>query len=149
MTMGTGPFSPSSKGLCMPICGARARSNYWSSMPGAMRSGGFRWVSRVRYRLRWRKLLRRFLPADRPRYVMGVGMPEELAEYVARGVDMMDCVLPSRNARNGCLFTRAGKISIKQTQYKDDDSRWMRTAGAIRAGTFRGLICGICFRRGK
>jgi queuine tRNA-ribosyltransferase len=60
------------------------------------------------------------LPADRPRYVMGVGMPEELAEYVARGVDMMDCVLPSRNARNGCLFTRTGKISIKQTQYKDD-----------------------------
>jgi queuine tRNA-ribosyltransferase len=60
------------------------------------------------------------LPADRPRYAMGVGMPEELAEYVARGVDMMDCVLPSRNARNGCLFTRAGKISIKQTQYKDD-----------------------------
>jgi queuine tRNA-ribosyltransferase len=60
------------------------------------------------------------LPADRPRYVMGVGMPEELAEYVARGVDMMDCVLPSRNARNGCLFTREGKISIKQTQYKDD-----------------------------
>jgi queuine tRNA-ribosyltransferase len=60
------------------------------------------------------------LPADRPRYVMGVGMPDELAEYVARGVDMMDCVLPSRNARNGCLFTREGKISIKQTQYKDD-----------------------------
>ncbi len=61
------------------------------------------------------------LPRDRPRYVMGVGMPEELAEYVARGVDMMDCVLPSRNARNGCLFTRAGKISIKQAQYKDDE----------------------------
>jgi queuine tRNA-ribosyltransferase len=60
------------------------------------------------------------LPADRPRYVMGVGMPEELAEYVARGVDMMDCVLPSRNARNGCLFTREGKVLIKQTQYKDD-----------------------------
>ena len=60
------------------------------------------------------------LPADKPRYVMGVGMQEELAEYVARGVDMMDCVLPSRNARNGCLFTREGKISIKQTQYKDD-----------------------------
>ncbi len=60
------------------------------------------------------------LPADRPRYVMGVGMPEELAEYVARGVDMMDCVLPSRNARNGCLFTRDGRVLIKQTQYKDD-----------------------------
>jgi queuine tRNA-ribosyltransferase len=60
------------------------------------------------------------LPAGKPRYAMGVGMPEELPEYVARGVDMMDCVLPSRNARNGCLFTREGKLSIKQTRYKDD-----------------------------
>jgi queuine tRNA-ribosyltransferase len=60
------------------------------------------------------------LPADRPRYVMGVGMPEELPEYVARGVDMMDCVLPSRNARNGYLFTSAGRVVIKQAQYKDD-----------------------------
>jgi len=60
------------------------------------------------------------LPADRPRYVMGVGMPEELPQYVARGVDMMDCVLPSRNARNGYLFTTFGRVVIKQTQYKDD-----------------------------
>jgi queuine tRNA-ribosyltransferase len=60
------------------------------------------------------------LPPDRPRYAMGVGMPEELAEYVARGVDMMDCVLPSRNARNGCLFTRAGRVVIKQARYKED-----------------------------
>jgi queuine tRNA-ribosyltransferase len=60
------------------------------------------------------------LPADRPRYVMGVGMPEELPEYVARGVDMMDCVLPSRNARNGYLFTTFGRVVIKQAQYKDD-----------------------------
>jgi queuine tRNA-ribosyltransferase len=60
------------------------------------------------------------LPKDRPRYVMGVGMPEELVEYVARGVDMMDCVLPSRNARNGYLFTSAGRLIIKQNQYKDD-----------------------------
>jgi len=60
------------------------------------------------------------LPTDRPRYVMGVGMLEELPEYVARGVDMMDCVLPSRNARNGYLFTSAGPVIIKQTQYKDD-----------------------------
>ena len=60
------------------------------------------------------------LPPDRPRYVMGVGRPEELPEYVARGTDMMDCVLPSRNARNGCLFTSQGKLSIKQAQYKDD-----------------------------
>ncbi len=51
---------------------------------------------------------------------MGVGMPEELPEYVARGVDMMDCVLPSRNARNGCLFTSSGRVIIKQARYKDD-----------------------------
>jgi queuine tRNA-ribosyltransferase len=62
------------------------------------------------------------LPSDRPRYVMGVGMPEELPEYVARGVDMMDCVLPSRNARNGCLFTSSGKVIIKHAQYKEDPS---------------------------
>jgi queuine tRNA-ribosyltransferase len=60
------------------------------------------------------------LPRERPRYAMGVGMPDELPEYVARGVDMMDCVLPSRNARNGCLFTSEGAVRIKQARYKDD-----------------------------
>ena len=60
------------------------------------------------------------LPRDKPRYVMGVGMPEELPEYVARGIDMMDCVLPSRNARNGYLFTSTGRVVIKQAQYKED-----------------------------
>jgi queuine tRNA-ribosyltransferase len=62
------------------------------------------------------------LPWDKPRYVMGVGMPEELPLYVAHGVDMMDCVLPSRNARNGYLFTSRGKVVIKQAQYMDDES---------------------------
>jgi queuine tRNA-ribosyltransferase len=51
---------------------------------------------------------------------MGVGMPEELPEYVARGVDMMDCVLPSRNARNGYLFTTFGRVVIKQNQFRED-----------------------------
>jgi len=60
------------------------------------------------------------LPPSRPRYAMGVGMPAELPEYVARGVDMMDCVLPSRNARNGYLFTSQGRIIIKHAIYKDD-----------------------------
>jgi queuine tRNA-ribosyltransferase len=60
------------------------------------------------------------LPPARPRYVMGVGMPAELPEYVARGVDMMDCVLPSRNARNGYLFTSQGRVVIKQNRFKDD-----------------------------
>ena len=62
------------------------------------------------------------LPAHRPRYVMGVGTPEELVEYVARGVDMMDCVMPSRNARNGTLFTSEGKVVIKNARFKDDAS---------------------------
>jgi queuine tRNA-ribosyltransferase len=62
------------------------------------------------------------LPKDRPRYVMGVGKPEELPEYVARGVDMMDCVLPSREARTGRLYTSAGRIVIKHTLFKDDPS---------------------------
>jgi queuine tRNA-ribosyltransferase len=62
------------------------------------------------------------LPADRPRYVMGVGMPEELPRYVAHGIDMMDCVLPTRNARNGYLFTSRGKVVIKQARYAGDDS---------------------------
>jgi queuine tRNA-ribosyltransferase len=60
------------------------------------------------------------LQADRPRYVMGVGTPENLMEAVARGVDMFDCVMPTRNARNGVLFTSFGKISIKQSRYTDD-----------------------------
>jgi queuine tRNA-ribosyltransferase len=60
------------------------------------------------------------LPRDRPRYAMGVGMPEELAQYVARGIDMMDCVLPTRNARNGCLFTSQGRVIIKHARYKED-----------------------------
>jgi len=60
------------------------------------------------------------LPVEKPRYVMGVGMPDELPEYVARGIDMMDCVLPSRNARNGYLFTAEGRVVIKQAQYKED-----------------------------
>jgi len=60
------------------------------------------------------------LPADQPRYLMGVGTPEEIVEYAGMGVDMMDCVLPTRAARHGLLFTSQGKISIKQAQYAGD-----------------------------
>jgi queuine tRNA-ribosyltransferase len=62
-----------------------------------------------------------FLPADKPRYLMGVGTPEEIVHYVAQGVDMMDCVLPTRAARHGLLFTSEGKISIKTARYAKDD----------------------------
>ena len=60
------------------------------------------------------------LPSTKPRYVMGVGLPKELPEYVARGVDMMDCVLPSREARTGRLYTSEGRLTIKHARYKDD-----------------------------
>jgi queuine tRNA-ribosyltransferase len=60
------------------------------------------------------------LPADRPRYLMGVGKPEDLVEGVARGVDLFDCVLPTRNARNGQCFTAQGPVVIKQARYARD-----------------------------
>ena len=60
------------------------------------------------------------LPADRPRYLMGVGTPEDLVEAVAAGIDMFDCVMPTRNARNGWIFTRFGDVKIKNARYKDD-----------------------------
>jgi tRNA-guanine family transglycosylase len=60
------------------------------------------------------------LPAEQPRYVMGVGLPEELPQYVALGVDMMDCVLPTRNGRNGCLFTSQGKLHIRNARFARD-----------------------------
>jgi queuine tRNA-ribosyltransferase len=61
-----------------------------------------------------------FLPQERPRYLMGVGTPEQLVRYVALGFDMFDCVLPTRNARNGTLFTREGKLNIRRAEYATD-----------------------------
>jgi queuine tRNA-ribosyltransferase len=60
------------------------------------------------------------LPAGKPRYLMGVGTPEDIVEAVAAGIDMFDCVLPTRNARNGWLFTRYGDIKIRNARYRDD-----------------------------
>jgi len=62
------------------------------------------------------------LPSGQPRYLMGVGTPEEIAQYAQSGVDMMDCVLPTRAARHGLLFTSEGKVSIKQARYAEDES---------------------------
>jgi queuine tRNA-ribosyltransferase len=60
------------------------------------------------------------LPKDRPRYLMGVGRPEQIAEYVALGIDMMDCVLPTRAARHACLYTSEGRVLIKNARYAED-----------------------------
>ncbi len=62
------------------------------------------------------------LPAERPRYLMGVGKPTDIVAAVARGIDMFDCVMPTRNARNGHLFVRGGVLRIRNARYKNDDS---------------------------
>ena len=78
---------------------------------------------------------REALPENKPRYVMGVGLPEELPQYVARGVDMMDCVLPTRNGRNGLLFTSQGRVHIQQ-------ARFARDTGPVDAS----CACPVCRR---
>ena len=60
------------------------------------------------------------LPEDRPRYLMGVGKPEDIVEAVARGIDMFDCVMPTRNARNGHYFTSFGQVRIRNARYAKD-----------------------------
>ena len=62
------------------------------------------------------------LPHDKPRYLMGVGTPEDLVEGVANGIDMFDCVMPTRNARNGWIFTRHGDLKIRNARYREDRS---------------------------
>ena len=61
------------------------------------------------------------MPVERPRYLMGVGTPEDLVESVAQGIDMLDCVMPTRNARNGHLFTSFGVLRLRNSAYKRDD----------------------------
>src|SRR6266567_4350035 len=79
------------------------------------------------------------LPQDRPRYLMGVGTPEDILEAVARGVDMFDCVMPTRNGRHGMAFTRFGQINLRNARHGDDarpldeESSWPATRGYSRA----------------
>jgi queuine tRNA-ribosyltransferase len=81
------------------------------------------------------------LPADRPRYLMGVGTPEDIADAVAEGIDMFDCVLPTRNARNGWLFTRFGDIKIRNARYRDDTRPLDQTCGCHTCAHFsRGYL---------
>jgi queuine tRNA-ribosyltransferase len=76
------------------------------------------------------------LPVDRPRYLMGSGMPDDLVECVARGVDLFDCVLPTRNARNGGLLTRSGPIAIKNARYAEDFGPVDADCGCYTCRTF-------------
>lgn len=81
------------------------------------------------------QLVCEILPADKPRYLMGVGTPENILECIALGVDMFDCVMPTRNARNGMLFTTQGIINIRNEKWKDDLSPIDETLGGY-ASTF-------------
>jgi queuine tRNA-ribosyltransferase len=89
------------------------------------------------------------LPKDRPRYAMGVGMPDELGEYVARGIDMMDCVLPTRNARNGWIFTSEGKVVIKHARYKDDPGPLDPNCGCYTCKTYSRAYLRHLFQAGE
>ena len=82
------------------------------------------------------------LPQEKPRYVMGVARPEQLADYVSCGVDMMDCVLPTRNARNGCLFTQHGPLHIKNAPYANDDRPVDESCGCMVCRRYsRAYLC--------
>jgi queuine tRNA-ribosyltransferase len=76
------------------------------------------------------------LPADRPRYLMGVGTPEDIVAAVAAGIDMFDCVLPTRNARNGWLFTRWGDLRLRNARYRDDTRPVDETCGCYACRHF-------------
>jgi queuine tRNA-ribosyltransferase len=75
------------------------------------------------------------LPSDRPRYLMGVGQPEQILDYVALGIDMMDCVLPTRSARHGCIFTSQGRLLIRNSRFAKDEGALDESCG-----------CAVCRR---
>jgi len=76
------------------------------------------------------------LPQDKPKYLMGVGFPEDIVEGIYRGIDMFDCVIPTRHARNGSLFTREGRINIKHAKYVKDESPIDETCACYTCKTF-------------
>ena len=76
------------------------------------------------------------LPPDKPRYLMGVGTPEDIVHAVLQGIDMFDCVLPTRNARNGWLFTRYGNVKIRNARHRDDIKPVDETCGCYTCQNF-------------
>jgi queuine tRNA-ribosyltransferase len=87
-----------------------------------------------------------FLPADRPRYLMGVGTPRDLLEAIGRGIDMFDCVLPTRNARNGQVFTRAGRRNLRNARFQSDDAPLDAACGCYTCRTFSRAYLAHLFR---
>ncbi|MBI3231040.1 MAG: tRNA-guanine transglycosylase, partial [Burkholderiales bacterium] len=89
------------------------------------------------------------LPANKPHYLMGVGTPEDLVEGVANGIDMFDCVMPTRNARNGWIFTRFGDVKIKNARYKDDEAPIDETCGCYACRNFSRAYLHHLWRTGE
>ncbi|MBT7411179.1 MAG: tRNA guanosine(34) transglycosylase Tgt, partial [Methylococcales bacterium] len=89
------------------------------------------------------------IPDNKPRYLMGVGTPEDIVESVARGIDMFDCVMPTRNARNGHLFTRFGDIRIKQSCYKTDITPLDETCGCYTCQHYSRAYLNHLFKCGE
>ena len=89
------------------------------------------------------------LPADQPRYLMGVGTPIDLVECVARGIDMFDCVLPTRNARNGQLFTSEGPLNIKNAPFSEDDRPADPACGCYTCRNFSRAYLSHLFKAGE
>jgi len=89
------------------------------------------------------------LPSSRPRYLMGVGTPDDILFAVSRGVDLFDCVLPTRNARNGMMFTSAGQLTVKQARYKDDPLPPDERCGCPTCRTFSRAYLRHLFMQGE
>jgi queuine tRNA-ribosyltransferase len=90
-----------------------------------------------------------YLPEDRPRYLMGTGTPADLVESVARGIDLFDCVLPTRNGRNGQLFTSEGPINIKNARFAEDDRPPDPACGCYTCRTFSRAYLRHLFQAGE
>ncbi len=90
-----------------------------------------------------------FMPEDKPRYLMGVGTPEDIIENIERGVDMFDCVMPTRNARNGTLFTSFGRVNIKKAIYKEDETPIDEQCDCYTCQNFTKAYLNHLFRAGE
>jgi len=90
-----------------------------------------------------------FMPKDKPRYLMGVGTPEDLIENIDRGVDMFDCVMPTRNARNGTLFTTFGKINIRGAKFKEDPKPIDEECGCYTCQNYSRAYLNHLYRSGE
>ena len=136
--------SASCRAACTRTCATNRSAGWWTSGSTALPIGGLSVGEPKEDMLRILAHIAPRLPADRPRYLMGVGTPEDLVAGVGAGIDMFDCVMPTRNARNGWLFTRFGDIKIRNARYRPTPRRWTRPAAATPAAISPAPTCTTC-----